>query len=329
MSDAFDPETGEIIIPEKSPIGPMPPEIAAAIVNVMGKIRRLGKEGQNTFQRYQFTSVDQFYEAVGPLMAESGIFTMVYESVMDISERKTTTDRGETKMSVWLSAIYDVYIYHETGKFYGPIARSTQVTASGAQSYASAMSFVEKYFLRSLFKIPTGDKDAEEDQKHELPHGRSAPRPPNPTQSRVPQYLSDAQADKLLGMIKECGKGTWDQFAKEFGIDRLSAIPANKYDGCIAWLSGRLQAQSSAKATVAPPNPGKPASAPPQPAQSASINLYAFRSALRAAATQDDINAMWEREVEARKPPLSDDEADEAQAILREESSRFWTTDEV
>ena len=220
---------------------------------------------------------------------------------------------------------------HKSGQFIEEPMSMDAVNGT-PQAIGSTITYIRRYAAMCFSGVAPEDDDGNAASgvgQNDHDGAPIPPRPPNPTQSRVPQYLSDAQADKLLGMIKECGKGTWDQFAKEFGIDRLSAIPANKYDGCIAWLSGRLQAQSSAKATVAPPNPGKPASAPPQPAQSASINFDAFRSALRAAATQDDINAIWDREVEARKPPLSDDEADEAQAILREESSKFWTKEDT
>ena len=175
------PEAAQVI--EATPIAlpsrpTMPPEIAAAVCVVMGQITTLSKDERNKFQNYDYVSVDQFYALVGPLMAEAGIFTMLYEKSMDVGERKTTSDRGDTKASVWLSACYDVWIYHKSGAAFGPVERSITVPASGAQSYASAISFVEKYYLRSLFKIPTGDGDEDGAPKRDLPaNGRRNDRP--------------------------------------------------------------------------------------------------------------------------------------------------------
>jgi hypothetical protein len=76
---------------------------------------------------------------------------------------------------------------------------------------------------------------------------------------------------------------------------------------------------------LTPPNPNKAASEPPPPAQSASINFDAFRSSIRAAATQDDANAIYDREVTNRTPSLHPDELDEADAILRDECAKFWS----
>ena len=159
-------EVEDVVVPARPR---MPPEIAAAVVAVMAKITPLSKDATNSFQRYDYVSVDQFYALVGRLMAEAGIFTVLYEKSMVVGERKTSDDRGNVKTSVWLSAVYDVWLYHKTGAAFGPVERSITVPASGAQSYASAISFVEKYYLRSLFKIPTGDGDTDQDDKRNLP----------------------------------------------------------------------------------------------------------------------------------------------------------------
>ena len=137
----------------------MPPEIAKAVVSVMGKIRTIGKDNRNEHGRYNYVSVDKFYELVGPLLAEAGIFVMVDERKSEVSVRESIDNYGKVKNIAWLSLEYDVSIYHASGVKFGPVQRSIQVIASGPQAYASGVSFVEKYFLRSLFKIPTGDQD--------------------------------------------------------------------------------------------------------------------------------------------------------------------------
>jgi ERF superfamily len=246
-------------------LSPMPPEIAKAVVTVMGQIKRLAKEGTNSFQRYQYTSVDQFFEAVGPLMAEACIFTLLLESTMDVEKRETTNDRGETKSAVWLLATYDIYLFHASGSSCGPIQRSIQVPASGAQSYASAMSFVEKYFLRSLFKIPTGDADADSEDKHSLPARSNRSAPP-----KTSHFVNDEQMHMLGKLLTSLGKGAWEEFSQSWGIARLGELPSDKFSGALAQLQVRHAALKQSSAPSDEPattqrRPPAPPSAKPMP----------------------------------------------------------------
>jgi hypothetical protein len=61
---------------------------------------------------------------------------------------------------------------------YGPIRRNQQVSATGPQSYGASEAYVEKYFLRNLFKIPTGELDADAEPQEGLPPKRTPPKPP-------------------------------------------------------------------------------------------------------------------------------------------------------
>ncbi len=234
---------------------PMPPEVAKGIIKVMAGVKLLGKDATNPFQRYKYTSVDQFYEAIGPLMADAGIFTLLMENSIDISKQETTNDRGETKSSMWMSVSYDIYIYHETGVSFGPVQRSIRVLANGAQAYAAATSFVEKYYLRQLFKIPTGEADANVDldmqDKHILPasDGRRQPPPP-PAQRQVP---------------------------------------------------------TTPVVAVAKP-----------------FDFNAYRAALEALETKDQVESLYKRGIEDRVPPLNPDDLEECKAILREVVAKFY-----
>ncbi len=76
-----------------------------------------------------------------------------------------------------------------------------------------------------------------------------------------------------------------------------------------------------------PALPPKAAEPPPPLLASAEFDFDAFRANLDRAATQADADAVFAREVEGRQPPLSSDELDEADAIMREACARFWTED--
>ena len=147
----------------------MPPEIAKAVIAVKKQIKALGKDQENKFARFKYVSVDKFYEVVGPMMAEAGLFTIVDEVSCAVEKRETQSDQGQIKASIWLTAQYDLTLFHESGAGYGPIHRAITVAATGPQAFGSGMSYVEKYFLRSLFKIPTGEEDADAESQDGVP----------------------------------------------------------------------------------------------------------------------------------------------------------------
>lgn len=207
-----DPETGEIIddfqpMPDRQP---MPAEIASAIVEAMKRVKQIGYDATNGHQRYDFVSVDKFYDTMRPILAQVGIFPMLDEREVDVIAGK-----GDTS---WLRVVYDVTIFHASGVSYGPLRRTMVVVSSGPQAFASAQSFAEKYFLRGLFKVPTGDKDADSDAATPLPAGAAskAPQQSAPsarTESRPtasPQQAAPVDQDeraRIQGLLNEVCKG--------------------------------------------------------------------------------------------------------------------------
>lgn len=176
----------------------MPADLAKAIVKVMGEVKKLGKDTRNDHGRYNYVSVDQFFDQIGKLMSEAGMFVVVNETDCETAIRTTVDSYGKEKSSAWLTSHYDIFLYHESGAEYGPIKRTIQVSASGPQSYGSAISFVEKYFLRSLFKIPTGEQDADADAHEGLPANalNIPPVPPHP-----PEPTEESSAELRVKMV--------------------------------------------------------------------------------------------------------------------------------
>ena len=137
---------------EAIPAAKMPAEIAKAIVKVMGGIKKLGKTERNQFDKYDFVSIDKFLEQVNPLCAEAGLIILQDEIKREVLPGKNNTP--------WLHFDFEFWLAHETGAFWDkPLHRGVMVPANGAQAFGSAQSYALKQFQRSLFQIPTGDKD--------------------------------------------------------------------------------------------------------------------------------------------------------------------------
>lgn len=173
---------------------PMPPEIAKAIVAVMKKVRAIRKDADNKQGGYKYVSVDQFYEEVREAMAEAGIFTLTHEDSIVVEAKKSVDSYGKERVSNWMTGIYHIWIYHESGAAYGPVKREMKVVASGPQAYGSAPSFVEKYFLRALLKIATGDVDADSHPQDGLPQtGKGGRQDDDGFSSAVDTYVKNGK----------------------------------------------------------------------------------------------------------------------------------------
>lgn len=202
----------------------MPPEIAKAVVKVMGEVKKLGKDTRNAHGGYNYVSVDQFFDQVGKLMSDAGIWLDVNEVESSIEVRETTDQYGKTKKSAWLAVVFDIYVVHESGAVHGPRRRHQQVQATGPQSYGSCSAYAEKYYMRNLFKIPTGEQDADQDAQEGLPARarKIAPPPPprNDTTLEASQAARDAMLDELTAILTDDELAAWFARAKP-AIEKL------------------------------------------------------------------------------------------------------------
>lgn len=173
--DGYDKDTGEIVAAIAG-VSVMPREIAAAIIAVARQIKKLGVDDKNEHGKYQFVSVDKFYERIGPLMAEAGLVLLIDDAGSEVKEGKSGNP--------WLFIQYNLAFMHESGAMSAPLRRSCALPISGPQAFGSAQSFTEKYFLRQVFKVSTGDKDGDDIAPVENVPG-NAPRS-RATQERAP-----------------------------------------------------------------------------------------------------------------------------------------------
>lgn len=318
MTDIIDNETGEITIAPPRP--KMPPEIAKAIIAVMAKIKPLDKDaGGSGGIRYKYVSVDQFYELVGRSMAEAGIFLVAFEQGIDIRVRSSTDDRGGVRESTWLSIVFDLMIYHESGAEFGPIQRSTQVVASGPQAYASAQSFVEKYFLRALFKIPTGDSEPDAEPKHPLPAERAGAADGKARADAKLAFLERAKIE--LAAVKDIP--TLEQWwtAEDPKMVKL-------FDGIEDPLFKQVRETYATRGKAILAKPGKKPEDVPfandaapkpgtQPRPSINVMRLNFKDALRLAKTEEEANAVYVQWIEPYEQSLTAQETEEFSRLLR------------
>lgn len=129
----------------------MPTVIATAISEIMGKVKSLPKGERNEHGHYNFASIDDFLAALGPMCAEAGLIVLQDEESLETMERG---GKG------WLRITYAFTLAHKSGAIYERPMRRTVIQAiTGPQTTGGTQSYALKMFMRSLFQVPTGDRD--------------------------------------------------------------------------------------------------------------------------------------------------------------------------
>jgi hypothetical protein len=219
-------------------IGNYTPKVAAAIIAVMGAVKKIGKNDKNDFANYSFAGIDKFLETMNPLCVDAGIFIACHETDREVITTTKTDQRGNSKSTNWLLMKYDFQIVHESGEVSAIYPRSVMVPAEGAQAFGSAQSYSLKQFMRGLFLIPTGEKDdADFREATTLPENK----PPSAYKAR-----KDGDWPKIEGAMRNCS--TPDEL-KQWGLvnkDRISALPPkwqglarDEYERCMSDLNMR------------------------------------------------------------------------------------------
>ena len=173
-------------------------ELLKAISAAMGNIKTLHKGEKNTHDKYNFASIDNFLTLVNPICAKHGLIFQVNElDVVDF------TKKGKYGESGWLRISYEIIVYHTSGQSMPPSTRSVEIMRNGAQAFGSGNSYVLKQFMRSLFLIPTGDKDDADYAQTDngISHSRIAPKKSNASKSEATRAISK----QLFQELDACG----------------------------------------------------------------------------------------------------------------------------
>ena len=135
----------------------MRPETIKAIIATREQVGSLGKSAMNPHGRYKYVSIDTYYEKVAVAAAKNGLSWIASEIDFQIMP-----EVGKTGI---IRSTYSVSLMHEKGDFIQDFTRLTIIhPIQGAQTVGSAMSYLDKVFMRQLFSVATGEKDGDADE---------------------------------------------------------------------------------------------------------------------------------------------------------------------
>lgn len=130
-------------------------KLAGAIAAVMAEIEAVGKSGENKFHNYKYAKMQDLLAEVTPLMGKHGVVLIQSEIGRDLFDNGTV-----------LAVRYEFTILHSSGEIWPERPIITGVsscrTSKGTyddKSFNKAHTAARKYFLMSLFQIPTEDAE--------------------------------------------------------------------------------------------------------------------------------------------------------------------------
>jgi hypothetical protein len=158
--DHRDRDGASAVVPLRpAPLAPsvqrIPGSIVKAICQIQATVEAVKKSQKNKHGDYMFASTDDIYAAVTRKMGEVGLICMALE---DCTEIKRVDKGGQTAQ--WMHAEFSFVLATETDTWSDARAKRTlYIQVLGPQTFQAAQSYAEKAYLRSLFKLPTGDMD--------------------------------------------------------------------------------------------------------------------------------------------------------------------------
>jgi len=199
---------------------PTSANIVKAVIKTRQDVGTLGKGTLNPHGNYKYVSIDRYYETVADAASKNGLMWVIREEDVTLNPSMGKTGVVQVK--------YIIDIYHSSGEAIEAFsAISILHPIQGAQTIGSAMSYVDKVFMRQAFAVATGEKDIDADATN--PIDLDIKTAPKPVAASSP-VLSNTSAKRPVDIapIDLPGEeGNWDMVEQTF----IQFIPtAKNYD---------------------------------------------------------------------------------------------------
>lgn len=217
-----------------SDIDTIPAAIVKAIATIKAHAEAVKKSEYNKHGGYNFSSTDDIYAAVARKMGEVGLITLPLELrhdrvTIDVPDKDKSgnfqydkQDKIIMKKTHWLDVEIGFVLACEDATWFDKRSkRSEFVQYTGPQTAQTVVSYAEKAFLRSLFKLPTGDKDLDS-----MPQGETVESQVSLNQ---PVKRKSSNAAKKDGATTELFNEIRREIAASINADHLKHLRAEVY----------------------------------------------------------------------------------------------------
>lgn len=188
------------------------PKIFAAICGVMKDVGAVGKDSENTFDRYKFRGIDAVMNALYPAMVKNRLF--VVPEVLEQSREDRLSKKGDPLIYSVSKVKYTFYA--EDGSHVSAVVIGEGMDR-GDKSMNKAMSAAFKYACFQTFCIPTDEmKDSEKDSPELARDPKMMETISEKDVAILNNMLTDEQAEWVLNTmhISDLSQLTNEQFGK-------------------------------------------------------------------------------------------------------------------
>lgn len=198
-----------------------PPNVYQCIASVQAALAKhgIGKDSENTFDRYKFRGVDAVYNALAPLLAQYGL--NILPRIIDRQCAERVSKKGDPMFYVTVTAEFDLVSAadgstHTVRTFGEAMDRSDKATNK-------AMAAAYKYMAFLTFAIPTeGDNDADAST-------------PEVASTEMP----DTEWAKLCNLIKATSSNT-GKMCEHWEVKDLRQLNQQQYAEALDMLNTKL-----------------------------------------------------------------------------------------
>lgn len=153
----------------------IPKSIVKAVCEIKKTLEAVSKTGRNGHGGYNFSSTDDIYAALARKMGQVGLVIMPLEEKCEIVRIEKQDKDGKTITVQWLHVEYSFVLATDEDTWADDRSKRTLfIQITGPQTFQAATSYAEKAYLRSLFKIPSGDMDLDSMPEAETMEGQHA-----------------------------------------------------------------------------------------------------------------------------------------------------------
>lgn len=164
-------------------------DIYTSISKIMAEVGHIGKDRNNQQQGFKYRGIDDAYNALNPLLAKHGVFTV--PEVLDKTREERTNAKGTTLAFTCLRMKYTFFA--SDGSSVSAIVEGEGMD-SGDKSSNKAMAVAHKYALLQVFCIPTEEQKDPDAESHEVKPRDEVPK------AKIDAAIADMMAAAEDGM---------------------------------------------------------------------------------------------------------------------------------
>lgn len=209
-------------------------QINDAICAVMAAVTRLDKAGTNAFDKYNFTSIDDFKDHIRPLLARNGLTVSISENSMETLELENS--QGKKKVTCKIG--FDIVLRHKDGSELPPDRTTIILPYTGAQTAGIAKSYAMKEWIKGRFLASSGDVQEEADMRSQDDFTKTvlSKKEARPLfealQKEMRSIVQEQNSDSLLGWASDSRDQVhqlpreWQDMIREEYMRELATIKA-------------------------------------------------------------------------------------------------------